>query len=329
LDVGSGCGHMTALGGYLVGSEGIAHGLDILDEAITLSKCGLSKTQKKTNLNNVSFEKRNVFLPDLEYRHWDRIHVGASCPHKEKHRLYELLNPGGILVMPIGSSLVKIEKDRNSNTKETKLLEVRYGDLLLPSPEEITEAERLRSMQVVLPVSSMKADYIKMFNNKLLSDIVFMVEGKPIYGHKSILASRSEYFSSLYQGVQGSENEVLVSDYSHVAFQEFLRFIYTDECKVDGIQIATELMSASEAYGMMRLKALMELLLSKFIDVESSCPILETAHRYGAIQLKRIAFEFILSNYDIVSKTAGFLNMHKDCITEILSVAVRRINMVT
>jgi len=100
LDVGSGCGHMTALGGYLVHPGGVAHGIDILDEAVALSNSSLRKTlDRGINLTNVSFEKRNVFLSDLQHRRWDRIHVGASCPHKEKHKLFELLKQGGIMVV--------------------------------------------------------------------------------------------------------------------------------------------------------------------------------------------------------------------------------------
>jgi len=330
LDVGSGCGHMAALGGYLVGPNGKSHGLEVLEGAIAMSLRSLQVLKAKgANLNNTTFEKRNVFIPDFEARRWDRIHVGASCPHKAKHKLYELLNPGGILVMPIGSIFIKAEKDWSGLTKETKLLDVRYGELVLPSAAELAEAERLRAMQVVLPQPSINRDYFKMFNNSFLSDVTFIVEGKPLYGHKAILASRSEYFSSLYSsGMKDAlEKEIVIANYTYDAFREFLRFIYTDECQV-GPQLAAELMSAAEFYRLIRLKALMELSLSKAIDIENACPILEIAHCYGASQLKQVAFEFILGNYEKVSKTNGFSDMHKDCVTEILHIAVQKMQKI-
>jgi len=153
------------------------------------------------------------------------------------------------------------------------------------------------------------------------------VEGRQLHAHKAILASRCEYFALLYSsGMKDAcSNEVNITGYSFKAFHEFLRFIYTDGCDISNPHIAAELMSASEFYRLDRLKALMELILSRAIDVESACAILEIAHRFGAIQLKRFAFEFILSNYDSVCKTNGFTEMHKDCITEILHVAVQRI----
>jgi len=229
--------------------------------------------------------------------------------------------------MPIGNSFIKAEKDMNGLTKETKLLDVRYGELVLPTAEEILDAEKKRAMQVVLPESSVNKDYVKMFNNAFLSDIIFNVEGRQLFAHKAILAARCEYFANLYRsGMKDAlANEAHVTSYSYIAFHEFLKFIYTDSCEVPNSQVASELMSAAEFYRMERLKALMEHLLARALDVDSSCIILEIAHRFGAMQLKKLAFEFILGNYDSVSRTSAFSEMHKECITEILHVAVQKI----
>jgi len=330
LDVGSGCGHMTALGGCLVGPNGKAHGLEILDSALALAKRSIKNLQEKgVNLNNVTFEKRNVFLPDFEGRRWDRIHVGASCPQREKHKLYELLNPGGILVMPIGSSFIKAEKDWNGVTREIKLLDVRYGELITPTPGEIAESDRLRALQIVPPESSLNSDYIKMFDNPFLSDVNFIVEGKTLYGHKVILASRSEYFASLYSSgmADAKAKEIIITSYSYAAFRELLRFIYTDDCQLNP-QLAPELLCAAEFYRLHRLKALMEHLLSRSIDLDNACLILEISHYYGAKQLKMVTLEFILSNYETISKMSSFNEMHKDCLSEILQVVVQKMKSV-
>lgn len=234
-------------------------------------------------------------------------------------------------MMPLSNALVRIDKDKNGITKETKLLDVRYGDLVLPTPEQISESDRLLSMQVSLPASNIRADYIKMFNNQLLSDIIFIVEGKPLYAHKIILASRSEYFSKWFaSGTQEAQSsEIVINNCSHAVFEELLRFIYTDDCKVTGVHVAVELIDIAQKYGLLRLRALMELLLSKNIEVDSACNILETALKYNSLQLKMISFEFILSHYEQVSKTSGFLNMHKDCLTELLNQAVKKINQIS
>jgi len=118
--------------------------------------------------------------------------------------------------------------------------------------------------------------------------------------------------------------EIIIHNYSFTVFEEFLRFIYTDDCKVGGVQIAVDLIDIAQKYGLLRLRALMELLLSKNIEVESACHVLETALKYDSLQLKMISFEFILSHYEQVSKTSGFSNMHKDCLTELLHQAVKK-----
>eukprot|EP01127_Copromyxa_protea_P019628 TRINITY_DN641_c0_g1_i4.p1 TRINITY_DN641_c0_g1~~TRINITY_DN641_c0_g1_i4.p1 ORF type:complete len:289 (+),score=74.74 TRINITY_DN641_c0_g1_i4:38-904(+) len=100
LDVGSGCGLMTALGAYLAGPNGTSHGIDIIPKAVTMSRNSVQNIiAKGVRLGTVTFEVRNVFLPDKEHRKWDRIHVGAACSQKKKFYIYDLLKPGGILVV--------------------------------------------------------------------------------------------------------------------------------------------------------------------------------------------------------------------------------------
>jgi len=326
LDVGSGCGHMTAIAGHLVGETGYVVGIDVLPGTIEMSNKSLEILKEKgINLSSVSFEKRNVFIPDISCRKWDRIHCGAACPQKIKHKLYELLNPGGILITPLGSSLVLVQKDMNGFTKETKLLDVRYGDLIIPSKEEIEEAEKQR---VIIPEVSLSNDYVKMYNNNFLSDVLFLVDNKPIFAHRIILASRCEYFASLYNsGMKDAlVSEVVINDYSYEAFAEFIRYIYTGNCIITGTELASELMYVGDYYKMDQLKALSEIFLSKSLTIDNVCSILEMSYHFCAEQLKRIAFDFITKNFESVSHSKGFGEMGNECMREILTVALRRLS---
>jgi len=328
LDVGSGCGLMTALGAYLAGPNGRAHGVDILPRAVDLARSSVNTlSEHGVSVQNVTFEIRNVFLPDKENRKWDRIHVGAACSHKKKFHLYDLLKPGGILVMPIGDHMVLAQKDIYGMTRETKLLDVRYGDLVYPSDEELDAAENALKLQVSLPETTFTEDFSGLFNNSFLSDVSFLVHGNRIFAHKVVLVSRCPYYACLYHsGLQeANASEITVTDYSFNAFFEFMRFLYTDHANVTKPQLAGELMCIAEFYRVERLKSLAEVVLSHFLDIDNACIILEIAHRFNAVQLKRLTFEFILSNYDRVRTTNSFIDMHKDCVTEILTVAVQRI----
>jgi len=326
LDVGSGCGLMTALGAYLCGEHGHALGIDIIQEAVTLATQNVEKLKKKgLPLQNVLFEKRNIFLHDPKARKWDRIHCGASCSHKKKYILYELLNPGGILVTPVGSHLIKAVKDVNGFTKEYKILDVRYSELIMPTYEEIQESEK---HHIFVPVKSISNDYFKMFNNQFLSDLSFVVQGKTLYAHKIILVSRCEYFSFFFNsGMRDSElSEIIINDYSYVAFAEFLRFIYTGNCNPNSSQVAIELLYLGDYYQMESLRALSEISLSQCLNLENSCSILEAAHLVQTGQLKRIVLDFMIENFDAISCTQSFRELPFDCIQEMLSVTVHKLN---
>jgi len=316
------------LGAYLVGPNGKSVGVEVLKIAVDFAQsCVADLKNRGVELKNVVYEHRNVFVPDIEERKWDRIHVGGCCPQKYKHALYELLKPGGIIVMPIGNHLIKAEKDGNGFTTETVLLDVRYGDLVVPSEDEVREALRKKSLQIKMPSSSINNDYLKMFNNSFLSDVCFIIDGKRIAAHKAILASRCEYYSSLYHsGMSDSEkSEIYITAHSYAAFFQLIRFIYTDECTCDSPELAAELMAAAEFYRLDRLKAWAEFLLSKALNVDTACGILEVAHLHNAMQLKRVAFDFIMQNYEDVSKTDSFDSMHKECYREILHVAMNKL----
>jgi len=228
--------------------------------------------------------------------------------------------------MPIGDHMILAQKDSNGFTRETKLLEVRYGDLIYPTIEEVATAEKALGIQVYLPETTFSNDFSNLFNNSFLSDVTFIVNGNKVFAHKAVLASRCPYFACLYRSglKEAHESEIPITDFSFSAFFEFLRFLYTDHATVTEPQLAAELMCLAEFYRVERLKSVVEVYLSRCIDIDNACIILEIAHRFNALQLKGLTFEYILSNYDRIRATNSFIDMHKECVTEILSVAVQR-----
>jgi protein-L-isoaspartate O-methyltransferase len=159
LDIGSGCGHFTALAGFLCGKEGLCHGLEIRNEIIEFARGNLKNFEKEkgVQLPNVSFVLRNCFVPDLDENTYDRIHVGASCPEELLPDLYRLLKPNGIIVTPVGSQLIKGTKEETGKVKVEYVTRVRYGDLVIPKESEILAAKRaLEKKKNLYPISSPK-----------------------------------------------------------------------------------------------------------------------------------------------------------------------------
>jgi len=331
LDVGSGCGHFTTLGGYLVGKSGKAVGLDLREDIIQFARNNVKKLSEETGLDfsNVEFSVRNCFLPFPEKVLFDRIHVGACCPESQTQSLFKLLKPGGILVTPLGDKLVKVTKDDKENIKIEKLLAVAYSDLIVPSEAEIKEAlvqiERNKAQIIIVPPSSYNADFVKLFNNPELSDVTFKIEGKPVYGHKIILAARSDHFKAMFfRGLRESkENEINLEDIQYDIFLDLLKYIYTDESPLRNADRAVDIIGAANYFKLDRLKALCELMIKDNIEVENAAYILQVASRHEAWQLKRFALDYIMSHYDEVEKTKSFDELDKPLLLEVTKEAIK------
>ena len=74
-----------------------------------------------------------------------------------------------------------------------------------------------------------------MFNNELMSDISFTCgeSSRIFHAHKYVLATSSAVFFAMFHGdLAQKESTICISDTDEKSFEEFLRFLYTDECKI-------------------------------------------------------------------------------------------------
>lgn len=95
-------------------------------------------------------------------------------------------------------------------------------------------------------VTSTSRDFLALLNQKEFSDITLMVQGKPIYCHQVVLASRSVYFEAQFSH-DFSEKDTRIATYNDVPYElfiMFLRHIYSDKVKVD-TKYVYELLSVS------------------------------------------------------------------------------------
>ncbi len=103
LDVGSGTGWTTALLSYLVGTKGRVTGIERVPELVTLGK---------HNITSVGIKNAQI-VPigniDWHQKSYDRILVSASA-RSVPGILKRLLKRSGIMVIPIDSSLLIIQK---------------------------------------------------------------------------------------------------------------------------------------------------------------------------------------------------------------------------
>ena len=136
-----------------------------------------------------------------------------------------------------------------------------------------------------------------MFNNELMSDVSFSCgESRRIFhAHKYVLATSSAVFYAMFYGdLAQKESPVHMADAGEESFKEFLRFLYTDDCKI----------TAENAIGVMYLAK--KYLVSSL--AEKCCKVLEasiTPDNVFAVLEQAIQFDendLGTKCWDIVSK---------------------------
>ncbi|ESO93584.1 hypothetical protein LOTGIDRAFT_119223 [Lottia gigantea] len=139
------------------------------------------------------------------------------------------------------------------------------------------------------------------------ADVIFNVEGTKIYGHKSVLRSRSDVMNAMLCG-HFTESAQALSEVGTTpeVFLALLEYLYTDHSPIDDVDSVGLLILANE-YNVMRLVNLCELYITK--EVDKSCVksiekmdidvigLLMTAQIHNADQLSQWCLHFIASNH--------------------------------
>ena len=167
--------------------------------------------------------------------------------------------------------------------------------------------------------STYRSDMRGLINNSSFSDFKFMVEGRPVHGHRGILAARCAHFQAMFRsGMRESqEREVVITGIRLPVFMALLEYIYVDTVDVDPV-VAIELYMAADLYTMDRLKGLCEILVYKYISAENAAFMLHAADETHSFKLRQICMSFIIRNFDTVTKSEGFQLLSRDLILETL-----------
>jgi protein-L-isoaspartate(D-aspartate) O-methyltransferase len=115
LDVGSGSGWTTALLATLVGSNGQVYAVEKIPELVEFGKGHC----RNIGIKNADFYKAGDIFGLPEYAPYDRILVSASTLELPQELLLQL-KAGGRIVIPIGNSIMVIDKidEENYETRE-------------------------------------------------------------------------------------------------------------------------------------------------------------------------------------------------------------------
>ncbi|KAL7678080.1 hypothetical protein ACOME3_004309 [Neoechinorhynchus agilis] len=132
LDVGSGSGYLCACFAYMVQPSGKVVGVEHIKQLVDKSVENLNSLDSGLlNSGLIEIIEADGREGNVENSPYDAIHVGAACTSKPQS-LIDQLNPGGVLLAPVGSlfqTMIKYIKGEDGKVKEEQLMDVRYVPL--------------------------------------------------------------------------------------------------------------------------------------------------------------------------------------------------------
>ncbi|XP_030465913.1 ARM REPEAT PROTEIN INTERACTING WITH ABF2 [Syzygium oleosum] len=136
-------------------------------------------------------------------------------------------------------------------------------------------------------------------NNSTLSDVTFLVEGRRFYAHRICLLASSDAFRAMFDGGYREKDarDIEIPNIRWEVFELMMRFIYTGSIDVT-LEIAQDLLRASDQYLLEGLKRLCEYSIAQDISLENVSSMYELSEAFNAISLRHSCILFILEHFD-------------------------------
>ena len=150
-----------------------------------------------------------------------------------------------------------------------------------------------------------------MFDNELMSDVSFTCgeSSRIFHAHKYVLATSSAvFFAMFYGGLAQKESPICLPDANEESFKEFLRYLYTDDCKITaGNTIGV--MYLAEKYLMMSLTEKCCKVVKESIKPDNVFMVLEQAVQYDEQKLEAKCWDIISKKTRECINSGAFCNV--------------------
>ncbi|XP_058502457.1 ankyrin repeat and BTB/POZ domain-containing protein 3-B isoform X2 [Solea solea] len=204
-----------------------------------------------------------------------------SCIEEEEYT-EELITHG----LPLLFQILRASKNEVISQQLSTIFTQCYGPYPIP---KLVEIKRKQS-------SRLDPHFL---NNKEMSDVTFLVEGKPFYAHKVLLFTASSRFKSLLANRPCGENTCIeISNVKYHIFQLVMQYLYcggADALHIRNTDIM-ELLSASKFFQLEALQRHCEIICSKNINTETCVELYNHTKFLDAPDLASYIEGFFLKN---------------------------------
>ncbi|KAM6926940.1 ankyrin repeat- and BTB/POZ domain-containing protein 3-B [Lycodopsis pacificus] len=220
-----------------------------------------------------------------------------SCIEEEEYT-EELITHG----LPLMFQILRASKNEVISQQLSAIFTQCYGPYPIPKLAEIKRKQSSRLDPHFL-------------NNKDMSDVTFLVEGKPYYAHKVLLFTASSRFKSLLANRPCGENTCIeISNVKYHIFQLVMQYLYfggTDALHIRNTDIM-ELLSAAKFFQLEALQRHCELICTKNINTETCVEIYNHTKFLGAPDLASYIEGYFLKNMLILIELEPFKQLLYD-----------------
>ncbi len=158
-------------------------------------------------------------------------------------------------------------------------------------------------------------------NANVLCDVTLCVDGRTFNAHKTVLASCSPYFKSMFASKMKEANEtkpLVFNDIDAQNMESLLKYMYTGEIELRSDNIRP-IISAANYLLITNLKDRCVQFLKKMLTPANCLSIENTAEQYNCEWLRSTATNYIRENFLTIIRTDEFRDLPVEKFLELLS----------
>ncbi|XP_067415483.1 ankyrin repeat and BTB/POZ domain-containing protein 3 isoform X1 [Emydura macquarii macquarii] len=217
---------------------------------------------------------------------------------QEEEYTEELITQG----LPLMFEILKASKNEVISQQLSVIFTHCYGPYPIPKLVEIKRKQTSRLDPHFL-------------NNKEMSDVTFLVEGRPFYAHRVLLFTASPRFKALLSSKPSSESTCIEISYvKYPIFQLVMQYLYyggAESLLIKNNEIM-ELLSAAKFFQLEALQRHCEIICAKSINTENCVDIYNHAKFLGVTELSSYCEGYFLKNMMVLIENEAFKQLLYD-----------------